>query len=51
MNSENESYNISSNEESLLSDDEIDDDILTIDPLNREVNKSFDTIKVKSYIY
>ncbi|KAL6620932.1 hypothetical protein LY90DRAFT_662178 [Neocallimastix californiae] len=47
MNSENESYNISSNEESLLSDDEIDDDILTIDPLNREVNKSFDTIKVK----
>ncbi|KAG4091689.1 dynein heavy chain and region D6 of dynein motor-domain-containing protein [Neocallimastix lanati (nom. inval.)] len=50
MNSENESYNISSNEESLLSDDEIDDDILTIDPLNREVNKSFDTIK-KNFNY
>jgi len=50
MNYENESYNISSNEESLLSDDEIDDDILTIDPLNREVNKSFDTIK-KNFNY
>jgi len=46
MNSENELYNDSLIEESSLSEDELDDDILTLDPLYREVNKSFDTVKV-----
>jgi len=39
-------------EESFLlddEDDEIDDEILALDPLYRETNKSFDAVKVNQY--
>jgi len=42
-----ESLSENNSEESYyLEEDEIDDDILTLDPLYRETNKSFDAVRV-----
>jgi len=46
MISDEESLSEVRSEESQISEDEIDDNIIMLDPLYREKNYSFDTIRV-----